>query len=63
MTDDELEEAILDWVHDRFDRWPIEALHLNARYFAATLGASRRRADYAIRSLSRRRQIESVLHT
>ena len=22
--------AILDWTRDRFDRWPIEALHLDA---------------------------------
>ena len=63
MTDGELEQAILDWVGARFDRWPIEALHVDRRYFAATLGVGRKRADRAIRALSRRRQIEPVPRT
>ena len=63
MTDDELEKAILDWIRDRFDRWPIEALHLDRMNLAATLGVSRKRADRAIRALHRRRQIEPVLRT
>ena len=63
LDDDELERAILDWVRDRFDRWPIEGLHLNARYFADVFCVSRKRADYAIRALHRRRKIEPVHRT
>ena len=63
MSDEELEEAVLDWIRDRFDRWPIEGLHLDARHLADTLGVSRRRADHAIRGLGRRRQIEAVQRT
>ncbi|MYA40604.1 MAG: hypothetical protein F4Z31_02440 [Gemmatimonadetes bacterium] len=63
MTDEEIEESILDWTRDRFDRWPIEGLHLDARYFSTTLGVSRKRADLAIRALSRRQQIEAVQRT
>lgn len=58
LEGDELDEAILDWIRDRFDRWPIEALHLNARRLADEFGVSRNRADCAIRALARRRQIE-----
>ena len=63
MTDVELEEAILDWARFRFDRWPIEAIHLDRIKLAATLGVSRKRADRAIRALHRRRQIEPVVRT
>lgn len=63
LPDDELEEAILDWVRARFDRWPIEALHIDSVSLAATLGVSRKRINRAIRALSSRHLIEPFLRT
>ena len=63
MTGIELEEAILNWARARFVRWPIEGLHLDARYLAATLSVSRKRVERAIRSLRSRRLIEPVVRT
>ena len=63
LPDDGLEEAILDWVRARFDRWPIEALHIDSVSLAATLGVSRKRVSRAIRALTSRHLIEPVLRT
>lgn len=63
MSDEELEEAIFDWARERFDRWPIEALHFNRVCLASTLCVSRKRIDRAIRALSNRRLIEAVVRT
>ena len=63
LGDDELAEVVLEWIRDRFERWPIEGLHLDARHLADTFRVSRKRADHAIRSLRRRGQIEPVART
>ena len=63
MSDEELEDAVLDWISDRFARWPIDALHLDARHLADTFEVSRKRADCAIRALRRRCLIEPFPRT